>query len=385
VSGVTFVVYQTGAQSNGGVVSVGELIARAPLSSVRVITNRPSAFVPGWERRASVAYWRMGEGGYGERSPRLVRFFLRLANNVRMFADVRRNKTALVHVNDPQALWNTAFGAKLAGAKVLFNVRDAMRAGASRRKWRFYLRLCDCFLVLSREMERDWQERLGPLTPRDESKLRHLYSVVDPSRFHPTTDRRAVRAQLGVPEDARVLVYVGRCEPKKGQLSFIRDALPEIVRDRPDTIVYFLGDFDPENDEYAAACRAAVDHAGTARHVHFAGHTTEIADWYRAADLVLLASEREGLARCMIEGIACGAPVVSFDVCSAREVLEGHHCGVVVPLHDYRALAQATRSLLDDDARRASCAGRGSEVAARLFDPAENAAAYAALVREVAA
>ena len=75
--------------------------------------------------------------------------------------------------------------------------------------------------------------------------------------------------------------------------------------------------------------------------------------------------------RGMIEAMACARPVVSFDVCSAREVLEEESdgAGTVVRHGDYDAMADAlVRYATDRDAQAA--AGRaGSSAARRLFDP----------------
>jgi glycosyltransferase involved in cell wall biosynthesis len=380
---VIFVIYQNEASSNGGLVSIGEIIARAPTKRRRVLTNLRSGFAADWERYGSVTYWRMDEGGAGGRWSRLRRPFLRVVNNIRTFFEVRRSGAAVVHINGQQSMWNSGLGAKLSGAKVLLNVRDGMREGSSPRRWKLFLRLADQFLVLSHEMEEDWRRRLSPLSSRDSAKFRYLYSIVDRRRFSPAGDRGAVRAGLGLPADDPVLVYAGRFEPKKGQLPFIRAALPRIVEARPDAIVHFLGDFSPDHDGYAAACGQAVRELGLEGNAHFVGHTSAIVDWYRAADLILLASQREGLARCMIEGIACGTPVVSFPVCSAREVLEAHRVGAVVAQDDYVGFAAAVVALLGDDDARAEMSARGPRVAAELFDPERVAADYASLVAEL--
>jgi glycosyltransferase involved in cell wall biosynthesis len=81
----------------------------------------------------------------------------------------------------------------------------------------------------------------------------------------------------------------------------------------------------------------------------------------------------EGLMRGMIEAMSCGRPVVSFDVCSARELLEEESggAGVVVPGGDFDGMAAAILNFCSD-ARAASEAGRkGHETAARLFVPDE--------------
>jgi glycosyltransferase involved in cell wall biosynthesis len=92
---------------------------------------------------------------------------------------------------------------------------------------------------------------------------------------------------------------------------------------------------------YARRCLETVRRLGLEEHARFHGFSDRVTEWYQACHIVLLASRREGLARCMIESLACGTPVVSFDACSAREVLEEHDCGRVVPQGGYAGLAAA--------------------------------------------
>lgn len=381
VARTLFVVHQVGAEADGGLKSVGELFAHVPLGNPTIITNRESAYSRAWERFGRVRVTRMSadSSGWPQRLLRLA------VNNVRVLIEVRRRGISVVHVNDHRAFWDSAFGAKIAGAALLFNVRDSMREGASVRRWRTYLRICDRFLVLSEEMQAQWKDALAPLSDRQLDKFTFVYSVVDPDRFSPVSGsaRAALRADLDLAPDQRVLVYVGRFDPKKGQLGFIEHALPAIARVFPDLVVYFVGDFRPESEPYAATCATALDRLKLSGAARFVGYREAMADWYRIADLVVLASEREGLARSMIEGLSCGTPVVSFDVCSAREVLEANDCGVVVGQGDYEAFARDTASLLGDEERRCAYAKTGARVGRRLFDPGSCAAAYEAIVREL--
>jgi glycosyltransferase involved in cell wall biosynthesis len=78
----------------------------------------------------------------------------------------------------------------------------------------------------------------------------------------------------------------------------------------------------------------------------------------------------------MIESLACGTPVVSFDVCSAREILEDHDCGLVIPNRDYQQLVRAIANLAEEDEQRARFAKNGVALAGRLFDPQAVAAKY---------
>ncbi|MEM7380597.1 MAG: glycosyltransferase family 4 protein, partial [Bacteroidota bacterium] len=83
--------------------------------------------------------------------------------------------------------------------------------------------------------------------------------------------------------------------------------------------------------------------------------------------LTVVPTRREGLARCMIESLACGTPVVSFDVTSAREILEGYDCGVVIPQGRYKEMADAILRLLGDIQRYEVLSENGSKLASELF------------------
>ncbi len=317
---------------------------------------------------------------------RLSQIYHRLANNVRMYFLVVGTGASIVHLNDHRAFWNTALGAKLAGARIVFNVRDTMREGARTVPlWRACLALCDRFLVLSQEMIEHYRMMLRPTsdTPRNAAKFAYLYSIVDKAIYFPIgeEDREKLRSELGVASGKPALVYVGRFDTKKAQLVFIRSALPVLRQQRPDALVYMVGDFDPEHDDYAATCVQESIALGVADNIRFVGYSRRIADWYRVADVVILASQREGLPRCVIEGLACGAPVVSFDVCSVREILGGHDCGVVVPGRDYVAMSMRIVELLSDRARMASYRQRGPIVAGQLFDPKKSAVGYTEIVK----
>src|ERR1043166_5957390 len=348
---VAFVVAQSGSRANGGVESITQVLERLRGVRAVVVTQSETEFNRRWRGAgARVLVWPMPSLG-----PASL-----LKNNLRMFRLVRAEGCRVVHCNDIYALWQTAFGARAAGAAVVFNVRNVKPAG--RRygwRWRLALRLSTRQLVLSKEMRAAFASRLGVEEPR--AGVEYIYSAVDARRFSPVeaTERAALRERLGIGADCFAVGVVAAFEPRKGQLDLIRHGVASLRRLVPRARVYLLGDFAPSRDEYARRCLAAAAEAGlceaaeagpcgaeeaglpgavgagagggvTGGAVSFVGHRAEVAEWYRALDAVVVASQNEGLARCMIESLACGTPVVSFDVCSAREILEGRGCGLVV-------------------------------------------------------
>jgi glycosyltransferase involved in cell wall biosynthesis len=82
--------------------------------------------------------------------------------------------------------------------------------------------------------------------------------------------------------------------------------------------------------------------------VHFAGSrpNEELAWWYSAADLLLLASSREGWANVLLEAMACGTPVVATRIWGTPEVVADAAVGVLVDRRDAGSLADAALALL---------------------------------------
>lgn len=180
----------------------------------------------------------------------------------------------------------------------------------------------------------------------DERKIRVLRNGVDLERFH-QTDRDAARRRLGL--DGPTLISVGNLVDLKGHDIVIR-ALSEL--DRFELLI--VGD----GEQRAALERLAVD-AGVADRVHFLGHKSqqELPDLYNAADILVLASSREGWANVLLEAMACGTPVVASDVGGTPEVVAAAEAGRLMAERTPDALAAAVSQLFaampDRDATRA--------------------------------
>jgi glycosyltransferase involved in cell wall biosynthesis len=243
--------------------------------------------------------------------------------------------------------------AKLTAAKLVFNVRGTFDSERppSRIKYRFLFRAADHILFLSNDMACRWEGLAG-------FELQHsvTYSAVDQERFHPSS--------LQVSSGPNVLVS-GLIRPLKGQLEFIRDVAPKLAANG--VTVSFAGDFEPDRDPYMAACAQAAAPLGES--VRFLGYRGDIAEVMASSTVIAIPSHHEGMVRAMIEAMSCARPVVSFDVCSAREILEKQSggAGVVVNSGDYNAMADAIIDYCCNSDRAAEAGRKGHSTAARLF------------------
>lgn len=367
---VVFVVTQSGNRANGGVESITQVLERLRRVNPIVVTQMETPSTRRWQDAGlKVLVWPMT----APRPWSLAR------TNLKMFRLLRSTAARVVHCNDIMALWQTSFGARLAGAAVVFNVRNIKREGERYGwRWRVARRVSNRQLVLSREMREALATRLAGQHSSVARSIEYIYSAVDPGSFSPVGagERAALRERFGIGEECFAIGFVAAFEPRKAQLDFITEAVPRLQKLLPQARVFFVGDFAPEVNDYARQCLEAVKDLGLGEMVSFVGYQPAVGEWYRALDVVMVASRNEGLARCMIESLACGTPVVSFDVCSAREILEGGGCGVVVSRGDYESLAQQVAALAGRRDAREQFGRRGAALAREIFDPRQVVSRY---------
>ena len=371
---VLLIVEQTGAGANGGVESATLLMKNLKNIDVTVVTQAHTPYVDMWRSLGfEVHVWPLPASGDLFSPLSLVRY-VRFIAHVTTLARSRRIKA--IHCNDIAMLRTAVPAARLANVPLVLTIRDTPPTEKWRLRWRLLARAARKIVVLSHDMEVRALAGLrlfGTAPP-----IEVVYSIVEPPQRE--VDRDTVRLKLGIEEHQFAIGYVAAFNEKKAQLDFIRNSVPALA-EYGNIQVLFIGDWDPAANEYAKSCFDAVEALGLEAVVRFVGYDDDMGKWYTALDLVVLASRREGLARCMIESIAHGTPVVSFDVSSAREILETHKCGVVIEQGDYSALANAIIDLSKDASTRAELGARGIQASKILFTPEVACAAYSSIYR----
>ncbi len=379
--GLIYVIFQSSSLANGGLESATQLLARLPFAPI-VVTHRESEYTERWRKLgATVHVWPADTSARPEAIHRVARAPSVVAFNLKLAALVHRHRAPVVQCNDISALWHAAPGAKLGGARVVFNVRDIFPEDRSYGpRWRAAHHLADEVVCLSEDMRRTVLARFPPMLDRGvpTARVSVIYSVVDLDRMQVlgAQERSRARSELGLSDGRFEIAYVGTVCDKKDQLGFITHALPALVARVPNARVTFVGDFHPERDAYAASCAAEVTRLGLEEQARFIGYAKKPELYYQAADVVCLASKYEGLPRAMIESMACGTPVVAFDVTSAREFLEAHGCGIVASRGDWKGLVDGLATCASDRPAREAMGHRGRRTAEQHFSSAAAVSAY---------
>lgn len=168
-----------------------------------------------------------------------------------------------------------------------------------------------------------------------------LRNGVDTELFH-EEPRVSVRERLGL--SGIVAVSVGNLIELKGHHLVI-----EALQNLPEVSLIIIGD-GPE----AHRLKELVKRYNLESRVRFVGviPQTELRAYYSAADLLILASSREGWPNVLLEAMACGTPVVATRVWGVPEIVAAPEAGVLVDDRSAAALAQGVRHLLEANIER---------------------------------
>jgi len=156
-------------------------------------------------------------------------------------------------------------------------------------------------------------------------KIQVIANGVDPNRFH-AVDRATARRELGIPDDAKVIVSVGSLVPVKSHTLLVT-AMATLAKRNPKLRLYIVGE-----GHMRSKLTALVHEQNLQECVFLVGSRPNetLKLWYSAADVSCLASLREGMPNVVLEALACGAPVVATRVGGVSEVLVSESLGMLI-------------------------------------------------------
>ena len=303
-----------------------------------------------------------------------------LASHLRAYralvALFRRERFDMVHVHTPVAALIGRIAARRAGVPRIvytahgFYFHDRMawpkRAAFIALEW-LAGRVTDVLFTQARE-DAETARRLGLCRG---GVVEAIGNGVDPGRFYPSgpddARRSELRAALGAPAGAVVIMMIGRLVAEKGYLELFE------VMGRVGAVLWVVGER-LESDR-PSAVEAAIagleEHPELAERIRFLGYRRDVPDLLRAADIFTLPSHREGMPRSIIEAMMTGLPVVATDIRGSREEVVPGETGLLVPVRDSEALAEGLSRLVEDAALRRRLGRAGRARALELYDEAK--------------
>lgn len=183
-------------------------------------------------------------------------------------------------------------------------------------------------LVALCEHNREWLKHAFALGDADISLIYNGVPEHYPTAEDTARARVQVRDSLGLPQDAVLLLTVGRLGPQKGHELLI-PILDAIVDQFPSAHFVWIGE--GEKRDALEAASATLRHRD---HLHLPGWVSNVPDWLHASDLFVFPTYYEGLPRAVMEALPAGIPVIASAVSSIPEIIEDGVSGVLVSAHD---------------------------------------------------
>lgn len=168
-----------------------------------------------------------------------------------------------------------------------------------------------------------------------------------PSSVH-DEDLIALRGELGVTEDTRVVIMVARANWLKGVREFVEAS--KRCAQQPCPVRFLLAGKIDEGPQ--AVPRSYLEQHSMSPEFKWLGFRRDVKELLKLSDVVVLPSAYpEGVPRSLLEALAMQKPIITTDNVGCREVVEHSKNGLVIPMGDSEALACAVDELLSDDER----------------------------------
>ena len=295
----------------------------------------------------------------------VVRFLLRevsLRNDVRALKELRsyfaRHKPDIVHTHSSKAGQLGRLAARLEGVPAIVHTVHGWSFHPDMSPWRRRA------FVTAEKLSALWSDAIVVVTDEDRAKglaagigRPSQYRLVR-SGFHvaaylgagPAKER--TRRELGVPDDSKLVITVGRLFEQKDPTTFVL-AARRILELAPRCEFAMVGD-GPLRQQTGELIRSL----GLDDRIRMTGARSDVPALLAAADVFVLTSRWEGLPKVIPQAMAAGLPVVASNVDGVKEVVDHPSLGSLVDPGDVEGFAREVTRLLaggpaDDGARAA--------------------------------
>ncbi|WP_158965522.1 glycosyltransferase family 4 protein [Chachezhania sediminis] len=206
---------------------------------------------------------------------------------------------------------------------------------------------------------------------------------VDSERFHPAEDKTAVRADLGLPTDRRLIGVFGRIRAQKGTDIFV-DIMIKLAARYPDITGVIMGGTTSDQQEFLKDLKLRVAAVGMEDRILFLGEQPDasVPAYFRAMDIFVGPQRWEGFGLTPLEAMASGVPVATTRAGAFEDMVVEGETGHVVDIEDAPALEAAIAQMLDDPEKTARMGRNARAHVLADFALTREAAALTKIYRE---
>lgn len=361
--------------------SDGPLVQRlAPMTTLHIIALNPSVVKAtkdalGWRSLLKVAS--------------IVRLVFHL---VRVTRFVQKADADVIHTNSLKADIIGGIVGKLTRTPVIWHVRDRIDFDYLPkpvvRLFRLLARRIPNYIIANSEatlstLSLDGKQ-LGTAIPSGVEPRLQLTAVHDSCQVvHDGCQIRPSRNPTGTAQDYVRIGLVGRISPWKGQDIFLK-AAALVLESHPGTQFEIIGSAMFADRDYEIRLHEFCRALGMEGAVEFAGFIEDVQARIAELDILVHASVTgEPFGQVIVEGMAEGKPIIATNGGGVPEIVLDGVTGMLVPMGDADAMAQAIRTLLDDPAKAAQMGRLGRERVQQRFTVHRTARMVEAVYRQL--
>lgn len=278
-------------------------------------------------------------------------------NSIRLLRFIKRNEIHILHVNDLYNLVGVVIKRLYPRLNVVYHVRllPSSYSGWVYRLWlSLILKSADHIVCVSEIVKRHVSRDRG---------ISLLYDAIS----HEVRPERPVK--LGSTIN---ILYLANYTSGKGHEDAIKAFAKAFAHNSNLRLLMAGGDLGRrKNERYKQGLRELAMKEGVADRITFEGFVSDIGPLYDRADIFLNCSRSESFSFTCLEALTHGVPVVVTDSGGPREVFEPGFGGVLVPVGDVHAMAEAIVKLAADPALRSQMGQRGRAYVCKKFNSSE--------------
>ncbi|WP_088007583.1 N-acetyl-alpha-D-glucosaminyl L-malate synthase BshA [Indiicoccus explosivorum] len=235
---------------------------------------------------------------------------------------------------------------------------------------RYGIEKSDAVTAVSDSLKKQTAELIGT-----EKEIVTIHNFVDEREYRPK-DEAALKKELGIGEDEKVLIHVSNFRKVKRVEDVVRTF--QLVRERIGAKLILVGD-GPEMTRIIGLRKEL----GLEKEILLLGKQDGLAELYNLSDVMLLMSEKESFGLVLLEAMACGVPCVATRAGGIPEVVEDGINGFLVPVGDFRVAAEKTIGMLTQQDVYKDMTNGALQTVARRFHSSAILSAYEELYMKV--
>lgn len=274
---------------------------------------------------------------------------------------LKRSDVDLVHVSGGAWQYKGVLAGKLAGKKVAWHLNDTSMPRIFRALFQLFCPLADALIYAS---ERSKTYYGGLVKPGKPDFV--VPAPVDTAHYDPSGDYPRDSAQTPDWDDKVVVATVANVNPVKGLDMLIR-AAARVKAVRSDVLFVIIGPVHKNQSQLAATLEADRDRLG-ADNVIFVGGRKDTRALLQRADMYACSSYAESSPLAVWEAMGMAKPVISTDVGDVPVYIKPDESGIIVPVGDDEAMADAVRRLADDPEMRRRFGAAARQTAVENLD-----------------